>query len=47
MSTEIKISFVKTHEDARLPQRNNNEPLVGDTGYDIYAVEDVNIEPHI
>ena len=46
MSTEIKISFVKTHEDARLPQRNNNEPLVGDTGYDIYAVEDVNIEPH-
>lgn len=46
MSTEIKISFVKTHEDARLPQRNNSEPLVGDTGYDIYAVEDVNIEPH-
>lgn len=46
MSTEIKISFVKTHEDARLPQRNNNEPFVGDTGYDIYAVEDVNIEPH-
>lgn len=46
MSTEIKISFVKTHENARLPQRNNNEPLVGDTGYDIYAVEDVNILPH-
>ena len=46
MSTEIKISFVKTHEDARLPQRNNNEPLVGDTGYDIYAVEDTIISPH-
>ena len=46
MSTEIKISFVKTHENARLPQRNNNEPLVGDTGYDIYAVEDINIRPH-
>jgi dUTP pyrophosphatase len=46
MSTEIKISFVKTHENARLPQRNNNEPLVGDTGYDIYAVEDVSINPH-
>lgn len=46
MSTEIKISFVKTHDDARLPQRNNNEPLVGDTGYDIYAVENVDILPH-
>jgi dUTP pyrophosphatase len=45
-SQEIKIKFVKTHENARLPQRNNNEPLVGDTGYDIYAVEDVNIRPH-
>jgi dUTP pyrophosphatase len=46
MSTEIKISFVKTHEDARLPQRNNNESLVGDTGYDIYAVEETYIDPH-
>jgi dUTP pyrophosphatase len=46
MSEEIRISFVKTHEDARLPQRNNNEPLVGDTGYDIYAVEDVVIGAH-
>jgi dUTPase len=46
MSIEIKISFVKTHEDARLPQRNNNEPLVGDTGYDIYAVEDALIQAH-
>jgi dUTP pyrophosphatase len=46
MSTEIRISFVKTHEDARLPQRNNNEPLVGDTGYDIYAIEDTLIESH-
>lgn len=43
---EIKICFVKTHENARLPQRNNNQLLVGDTGYDIYAVEDVHIEPH-
>jgi dUTP pyrophosphatase len=42
----IKISFVKTHEDAQLPQRNNKEVQVGDTGYDIYAVEDVNIRPH-
>lgn len=46
MSEQIRISFVKTHEDAKLPQRNNNEPLVGDTGYDIYAVEDATIAPH-
>lgn len=43
---KIKICFVKTHENARLPQRNNNVSLVGDTGYDIYAVEDVAIKPH-
>ena len=36
----IKICFVKSHEDARLPERNNKEPLVGDSGYDVYAVED-------
>ncbi len=36
----IKICFVKTHEDARLPERNNKELLTGDTGYDVYAVED-------
>ena len=35
-----KITFIKTHEDAKLPQRNNKEPLIGDSGYDIYAVED-------
>ena len=46
MSTEIRISFVKTHEDAQLPQRNNKEPLVGDTGYDVYAVEDATIPAH-
>ncbi len=46
MSEQIRISFVKTHEDAKLPQRNNNEPLVGDTGYDVYAVEDATIAPH-
>lgn len=36
----IRICFVKAHEDARLPERNNKEPLVGDSGYDVYAVED-------
>lgn len=46
MSNEIRISFVKTHENAHLPQRNNKEPLIGDTGYDIYAVEDTIIAAH-
>ncbi len=45
-SEKITVKFVKTHEDAKLPKRNNEEPLVGDTGYDIYSVEDVNIPPH-
>lgn len=43
---QIKICFVKTHEDARLPERNNKEHLTGDTGYDIYAVEDTLIPAH-
>lgn len=43
MQEQIKICFVKTHEDAKLPERNNKEPLVGDTGYDIYSVEDTEI----
>jgi len=44
--SQIKISFVKTHEDAKLPERKHNESLVGDTGYDIYSVEEVFIKPH-
>lgn len=41
MSKEISISFVKTHPDAQLPKRNNDVPDgTGDTGYDVYAVED-------
>lgn len=43
---QIKICFVKTHEDARLPERNNKEHLTGDTGYDIYSVEDTLIPAH-
>jgi dUTP pyrophosphatase len=45
-SDNIRVCFVKTHEDARLPERNNKEPLTGDTGYDIYAVEDTEITAH-
>lgn len=35
-----EIKFIKAHEDALLPQRNNKEYLTGDSGYDVYSVED-------
>jgi dUTP pyrophosphatase len=35
------VRFVKTHEDAELPVANDNSALTGDTGYDLYAVEDL------
>ena len=39
--TELyKFKFVKTHTDAVLPKRNHNDPIFGDTGYDVTAVED-------
>lgn len=41
MTDKIKVRFVKTHSEAQLPKRNHDEPLVGDTGYDLFAVEDV------
>lgn len=44
--SEIKISFVATHPEAKLPERKHKESLIGDTGYDIYSVEDVEIEAH-
>lgn len=37
----IKVSFLKTHPDAKLPKRNNEK----DTGYDVFAVEDTIIPP--
>ena len=39
----IEIKFVKTHPDAKLPCKSSSErdnPLTGDSGYDIFAVED-------
>lgn len=39
----MKVEFVKTHPDAKLPTRNNKCPNTGDTGYDIYCIEDVYI----
>jgi dUTP pyrophosphatase len=35
------LEFVKTHPDAVLPERNHKDPLTGDTGYDVTAVEDI------
>jgi dUTP pyrophosphatase len=35
-----KLKFVKTHPDAVLPKRNHDDPVFGDSGYDVTAVED-------
>jgi len=37
----IKVKFLKTHEDAILPKVNNSSWATGDSGYDIFSVEDV------
>jgi len=34
------LQFVKTHPDAVLPERNHKDPITGDSGYDVTAVED-------
>jgi deoxyuridine 5'-triphosphate nucleotidohydrolase len=34
-----KLKFVKTHPDAVLPKRNYDDPVFGDSGYDVTAVE--------
>ena len=39
----MNIKVIKTHPDAVLPHANNNEPSTGDTGFDLVAVEDVDI----
>jgi dUTP pyrophosphatase len=37
----VQIKFVKTDDRAKLPQRNNDQQDgTGDTGYDVYAIED-------
>lgn len=40
-----EIKFSKTHKNAILPKRAHEDPETGDTGYDLYTVEDVTIEP--
>lgn len=41
----IDVKFIKTHEKAQLPKRNHSSTtsivVTGDSGYDLYAVEDV------
>jgi dUTP pyrophosphatase len=37
------LKFKKTHESAVLPQANNKDPDTGDSGYDLTAVENVQI----
>lgn len=37
---DIFIGFVKTHKDAKLPERAHPHPKTGDTGYDVTCVED-------
>jgi dUTP pyrophosphatase len=34
------IKFLKTHPDAVLPKKNNPDPSIGDSGYDMTAVEE-------
>jgi len=40
MNNTVELHFVKTHPDAVLPTRKHDDPLTGDSGYDLTAVED-------
>jgi len=40
----MEIKFVKTHEEAMLPEKNHDCKSTGDAGYDLFSVEDVLIE---
>lgn len=39
----VEVKFKKTHPDAILPRRKNNDQLTGDVGFDLFAVEDTRI----
>jgi|TARA_R110002050_G_scaffold10373_12_gene35502 dUTP pyrophosphatase len=45
MSKQLEVKFVKTHDDAVLPKANNTTDGTGDSGYDLTAVEAVDIPP--
>ena len=39
----VKVEFVRTHPDAQLPRANNISIGTGDSGHDLYAVEEVRV----
>ena len=39
-----EIRFVKTHPDAQLPKQNHSGEGIGDTGFDLFCVEDTVIK---
>ena len=39
----MEVKFKKTHENAQLPVKNHKDPLTGDAGFDLFAVEDIQI----
>lgn len=39
----FNLKFLKTHSNAVLPVRKHDDPLAGDSGYDVTAVETVTI----
>lgn len=41
----MKISFIKTHSDAKLPTKNHSHSKTGDAGFDLFCVEDIMIPP--
>ncbi len=45
MSKQLEVKVVKTHDDAVLPKANNTTDGTGDSGYDLTAVEAVDIPP--
>ena len=38
-----RVKFIKTHPDAQLPEANDSAIGIGDSGYDLVAVEDTDI----
>jgi dUTP pyrophosphatase len=41
----FKVKFIKLDKNARLPEKNHNNPQTGDAGYDVFCLEDIAINP--
>ena len=39
----MEIKFKKTHVDAKLPTKNYSNSLTGDAGFDLFAIESIQI----